>query len=812
MIMTKAVAPDLQHLQLQIIGAVQGVGFRPFVYHLARSLELTGWIRNTDQGVEIELEGTINQLQEFQKRLPLEKPKHAYLQGIEATWTEAVGDQDFVILTSNQCSSSQPKSALILPDLATCSACLADIFDPANRRYRYPFTNCTHCGPRFSILRSLPYDRANTTLEGFSLCPTCQEEYQNPGDRRFHAQPNACPICGPHLELWDRSGIVMSQQDDALRQAANAVRAGQILALKGLGGFHLIVDARNNNAVQTLRDRKHRPDKPLAVMFSSIDQVQEYCQVDALATQILQSGNAPIVLLPLHKSSSSAALSAFIAPGNPYLGVMLAYTPLHYLLLDELGFPIVATSGNRSGDPICIDETKAPETLAKIADVFLVHNRPIARPVDDSILQLVGGQVSLLRRARGYAPLPIGSLWNLETSSNEIILAVGSHAKNTITLYVPQQLFISQHLGDLDRVSTCNLFQSTIQELSSLYSVTPAIIACDTHPDYYSTQFAKNLVATTSDNQPLPRIIPVQHHYAHVLSCLADNQWSTPVLGVAWDGTGYGLDGTIWGGEFLWLPTTLLPEPGFIRAAHLQTFGLPGGEEAVKEPRRSAVGLLYECLGESAFTALQLAPLQSFSPQELVILQTMLQIGLNTPRTSSMGRLFDAVAALLGLCQKVSFTGQAALQLEWAIDGYATNAIYPYQIQQQINSPENNLPLQFDYTLMIKAILRDLSDRISPAVISATFHNTLVAGLVDIAIRLRCQYPEMQQIVLTGGCFQNRYLLERAINHLQEQSFIVGYHHHIPSNDGGISAGQVIAALNLLQYESSSTNTNNIRS
>jgi hydrogenase maturation protein HypF len=810
--MIKAAAPDLQRLQLQITGAVQGVGFRPFVHHLAQSLSLTGWIRNTDQGVSIELEGATSQLQEFQTRLLVEKPTHAYLQQITVSGLEVLGGHDFTILTSDKSSSSQPKSALILPDLAICTACLADISDPNNRHYRYPFTNCTHCGPRFSIVRSLPYDRVNTTLQKFPLCLACQAEYDNPHDRRFHAQPNACQICGPHLELWDRSGVVMAQQDDALRQAADTVRASKILALKGLGGFHLIVDARNDLAIKTLRDRKHRPDKPLAVMFSSIDQVQEYCQVDALAVQILQSGNAPIVLLPIHNSSSSATLSALVAPGNPYLGVMLAYTPLHHLLLAELGFPIVATSGNRSGEPICIDETQAPEILAGIADVFLVHNRPIAHSVDDSILQLIDGQTSLLRRARGYAPLPIALSWNLEASSNEVILAVGSHLKNTIALYVQQQLFISQHLGTLDRVSTCNLFQSTIQELNSLYHTKPTIIACDAHPDYYSTQFAQKIVETTPANEPATRIISVQHHYAHILSCIADNQWSTPVLGVAWDGTGYGLDGTIWGGEFLWLPATLLPEPGFIRAAHLQTFCLPGGEEAVKEPRRSAVGLLFEYLGESAFAELNLAPLQSFLHQELIILQTMLRIGLNTPRTSSMGRLFDAVSALLGLCQKVSFAGQAALQLEWAINGYVTDAVYPYQIQQQINSLENKPPLQLDYTLMIKAILQDLSDRVSLAVIAATFHNTLVAGLVDIAVQLRHQYPEMIQIVLTGGCFQNRYLLERSINHLQKQNFIVGYHHQIPCNDGGISAGQVMAALRLLQYESISTKSSYVRS
>ncbi len=769
-----------QRLQLQITGVVQGVGFRPFVYHLARNLGLTGWIRNTDRGVSIELEGTSTQLQEFQTRLQTEKPTHAQLQRIELTQTAILGDRDFTILDSDK-SSSQPKSVVILPDLATCPACFADIFNPTNRHYRYPFTNCTHCGPRFSIVKSLPYDRANTTLQGFPMCPACQAEYDNPADRRFHAQPNACSRCGPHLKLWNRSGELIATHDDALLQAAAAVRSSQILALKGLGGFQLIVDARNDVAVKRLRDRKHRPDKPLAVMFPSIDLVHEYCQVNPLAADLLQSTNAPIVLLPV-RARSLFTLPDEIAPNNPNLGVMLPYTPLHHLLLAELGFPVVATSGNRSGEPICIDETQALTTLAAIADIFLVHNRPIARPVDDSIVQVINGQPSLLRRARGYAPMPI-SLGDVEITSDETILAVGGHLKNTVALYVNRQLFVSQYIGDLDCVPTGDRFRSTIQELCSLYNVTPSIVVCDDHPDYYSTQFAQTLA--TTDALP-PRLISVQHHYAHVLSCLADNQWRSPVLGIAWDGTGYGLDGTIWGGEFLWLHAA----SGFIRAAHLRTFPLPGGEKAVKEPYRCAVGLLYECLGEAAFDPLDLAPVQSFLPAELLILKTMLQRGLNTPRTSSIGRLFDAIAALLGLCQKSSFEGQAAMQLEYAIAGHVTDATYLYLVHGE--------PLQFDYAPTIEAILQDLHDRVSPAIISATFHNTLVAGLVDIACRLRHQYPEMVKVVLTGGCFQNRYLLERSIEQLQRHDFLVGYHHQLPSNDGGIAVGQIMAALRLL--------------
>lgn len=817
---------QILRLQLKIEGAVQGVGFRPFIYHLAHSLDLTGWIRNTPQGLLIEIEGITHQLQEFQTRLQQEKPTHALIQNLQETWSAAVGYPDFVILSSEELSTTLPPSALILPDLATCPACIADIFNPTHRHYRYPFTNCTHCGPRFSILHALPYDRAHTTLQGFPLCPACQAEYHHPRDRRFHAQPNACPLCGPHLELWNGAGEVIASHDDALEQAAEAVRSGQILALKGLGGFHLMVDARNKTAVQALRDRKHRPDKPLAVMFPTLDSVRDYCPVSDYTAQLLQSSAAPIVLLPVLNPALADPLAdplaAAIAPGNPYLGVMLPYTPLHHLLLSELGFPVVATSGNRSDEPIAIDETEALQTLAGIADVYLVHNRPIARPVDDSIVQIINdqalndqaingqaldGQASILRRARGYAPFPITIPLQGETPSQEVILAVGSHLKNTVALYVRQQLFVSQHLGNLDQVPSRDRFQEALQHLCSLYQATPTIIACDAHPDYYPSQWARALTTGRSplsvlpkpEESSLPRLITVQHHYAHVLSGLADNQWQPPVLGIAWDGTGYGLDGTIWGGEFLWLPAEELPEPGFIRVAHLRSFSLPGGEQAVKEPRRCALGLLYDCLGDSLFERLDLAPLQSFLPQELPVLKILLQRGLNTPRTSSIGRLFDAIAALLGLCQRASFEGQAAMKLEFAIADLNTDATYPYAIERQPNQP-----LQLDYVAMVRAILQDLQDKIPVAVISATFHNTLVAGLVEIACQLRNAYPELEKIVLTGGCFQNRYLLERSLRHLQKHDFLVGYHHQLPSNDGGISVGQIMAVLRYLKYSASS--------
>ncbi|AFZ18829.1 carbamoyltransferase HypF [Allocoleopsis franciscana] len=840
-----------RRLCLAVEGIVQGVGFRPFVYGLAKDVGVVGWVKNTDRGVSIDIEGTIEQLQVFQKRLEQDKPPHAFLQHIETEWMSLAGYTDFDIRPSDAADSSisTPKSALILPDLATCPACLHEIYDPANRRYRYPFTNCTHCGPRFSILRSLPYDRPNTTMQQFQMCPECRAEYQNPLDRRFHAQPNACPTCGPHLELWDRQGKTLASHDQALLQTANAIRQGKILAIKGLGGFHLVVDAGNETAVRTLRDRKRRPDKPLALMYPSLELIREHCQVSEEEEKLLCSSEAPIVLLQSKIQNLKSKIAPSVAPGNPDLGVMLPYTPLHHLLLSELGFPIVATSGNLSSEPICTDELDALNRLQNIADLFLVHDRPIARPVDDSIVRVVGeqpivlhehfkphpsppltkgreqevspltkgglrgvssiraGGLIVLRRARGYAPFPITPPSKLTSHDSSIILAVGAHLKNTVALYLNHQILMSQHLGDLDNLSTIDRFQEAIHHLLNIYEVQPVAIATDAHPDYYSTQFANALIELNAQSKqateqkrfpsalcPLPSafrtstpVIPVQHHYAHVLSCMVDNQLEPPVLGIAWDGTGYGLDGTIWGGEFLNIPAN-----GFERTAHLRSFPLPGGEQAVKEPRRCALGLLYECFGNRAFEMVELAPLQAFSPQELKVLQTMLQRGLNTPKTSSAGRLFDAIAALLGLCQQASFEGQAAMQLEFAPNGFKTNETYPYELLCPVDSP-----MILDYSPMLNAILDDIHEQISQEIVAAKFHNTLIEGMVAIAKRVG-----VEQIVLTGGCFQNCYLLECAIARLNREGFSIYWHHRIPTNDGGIAAGQIMAALRVLQNQS----------
>ncbi|MGB8703099.1 MAG: carbamoyltransferase HypF, partial [Thermosynechococcaceae cyanobacterium] len=653
-----------QRLHLRVQGMVQGVGFRPFVYTLATGLGLGGWVRNTDSGVDIEVEGSPSKLIAFLEQLERDRPIHSRLFQLETDWLAPYGYNHFEIQSS--APDTATKSAWILPDLTTCPACLDEIFDPGNRRYRYPFTNCTHCGPRYSILTALPYDRPNTTMDAFPMCPDCQREYENPQDRRFHAQPNACPHCGPHLELWDNQGKAIapgSSNPEFIAQAADRIRQGEILALKGLGGFHLIVDARNEAALQKLRDRKHRPTKPLAVMYPNLEALREDCIVSPAEKDLLTSAAAPIVLLKQRRSR----LAPSIAPHQSTVGAMLPYTPLHHLLLAELGFPVVATSGNRSQVSICTDEQAALRELADIADVFLVHDRPIARPVDDSVVRTIEDQPMLLRRARGFALKASSASENLPC-----ILAVGGHLKNTVALSIQNQILVSQHLGDLDQAQPFDRFQETIGQLLNLYAAKTVAIACDTHPDYASTRFTQTL----SEQLKAPTI-PIQHHYAHVLSAMVDNHLAPPVLGIAWDGTGYGVDGTLWGGEFLAIPD----RTEFQRIAHLRTFPLPGGDRAAREPRRAALGLLYEAFGDAAFE-LDCPTLEAFQPQELKLLQTMLQNRVNSPRTSSVGRLFDAIASLIGLCQQSTFEGEAAMQLESTLEGIQTAETYPYKLNQ----------------------------------------------------------------------------------------------------------------------------------
>ncbi|MGO8836207.1 MAG: carbamoyltransferase HypF [Limisphaerales bacterium] len=830
--------PNSQHprLKLTVRGAVQGVGFRPFVFRLATGLGLAGWVNNSPQGVFIEVEGPRPALEQFLLRLETEKPPRSFIQSLEASWLDAAGFRNFEIRPSE---TGGDKTALVLPDIATCPDCLREIFDPRNHRHRYPFTNCTNCGPRFSIIESLPYDRANTSMKQFTMCPQCQAEYDDPRDRRFHAQPNACPVCGPQLELWPGGRVCENAGNprfdkrgyDALLAAAQAIREGKIVAVKGLGGFHLMADARNNKTVQLLRKRKHREEKPFALMFPSLESVKAECNVSPLEERLLRSPEAPIVLLTKIGNRQSA-IGNSAAPGNPNLGVMLPYTPLHHLLLAELGFPVVATSGNLSDEPICTDEREALERLRGIADVFLVHNRPIVRHVDDSMVRVMLDRELVLRRARGFAPLPITIGGASSASPNnqgvvelrppKTVLAVGAHLKNAVALSIGHQVFISQHIGDLETEPAYSAFRRVIADFERLYEAKPQIIAADLHPDYLSTKFALENVRSSGfsrsgssrkqrDGTPnaktqagSPRHIGVQHHIAHVLSCMAENEITPPALGVSWDGTGYGLDGTVWGGEFF-----LVTDNQVERIAHLRPFRLPGGDQAVKEPRRTALGLLHEMSGGSIFSEHSVrregapnrsrggcAPLAAFSSAELATLEAMLVKKLNSPVTTSLGRLFDAVASLIDLRQRIRFEGQAAMELEFALDGIETDEAYRLPIEKPATAPNKSeignrkSEMILDWSPMIEAILTDVRQGVNVGTISARFHNTLAESVVAVAKR-----AGQDRVVLSGGCFQNRYLTERTVRRLQAEGFRPYWHQRVPPNDGGIALGQVIAAL-----------------
>ncbi len=750
-----------QRLRVVIRGAVQGVGFRPFVYRLASDFKLPGWVQNSPQGVRMEVEGGKDVLDAFLLGLDRDKPPRASIQSLESAFLDPVGYSEFTIRESD---TSGRTSALVLPDIATCPDCLREVLDPSDRRYLYPFTNCTNCGPRYTIIRALPYDRPNTTMAGFRMCPECQREYDDPSDRRFHAQPNACPVCGPHLELWDPTGTVLAEQQDALLRAVGAVREGKIVAVKGLGGFHLLVDARNQDAVLRLRARKHREEKPLALMVPSLESVKAHCQVSGLEERLLRSPECPIVLLMRRPDPAGAPIAPGVAPGNPCLGMMLPYSPLHHLLLRGLGSPVVATSGNLSDEPICTDEDEALERLGAIADLFLVHDRPIIRHVDDSIARILLGRELVLRRARGYAPLPVHAATPLPP-----LLAVGAHLKNAVAVSVGPDVFVSQHIGDLETPQAFEAFQNVIESLQRLYDLRPAAVACDLHPDYLSSQYAARAGAP---------VVRVQHHHAHVLSCMAENELTGPVLGVAWDGTGYGPDGTVWGGEFL----RVTPE-GFQRVAHLRTFRLPGGDRAVREPRRTAIGLLYELLGEALFSMDELAPVRAFSLQERAILREMCAKGINSPYTSAAGRLFDAVAAILGLHLGRQFEGQAAMGLEFTLAGLQDDAAYPTRIRQEGSD------LILDWGPMVQELLADVTRRVPVSRMALAFHNGLVESIVAVARRIG-----EERIVLTGGCFQNRYLTEQTVTRLHAEGFRPYWHQRIPPNDGGIALGQILAA------------------
>ncbi len=745
---------EKSRLVCQIRGVVQGVGFRPFVYRLAVELGISGRVLNNTAGVAVEAEAGRKMLEDFLKRLRSEAPLAARVFSFEFSFHKPVGFNDFQIISSHD---GGKKMFTLLSDIATCPDCLAEIQDPSERRFAYPFTNCTQCGPRFTIMTDIPYDRPNTSMQAFSLCPACKDEYANPQDRRFHAQPLACPDCGPRLSYILPGGKPVDCADP-LERAVEDIRSGALVAVKGLGGFHIMADALNIEALERLRSLKTREYKPFALMFPDMAVVKKHCFVNAVEEVLLSGPEAPIVLL---KKRAESELPDVIAPENPCLGCMLPYTPLHFLMLSKLGTPVVATSGNLADEPMCTDENEAINRLA-FADSFLVHDRPIVRHADDSVARVVDDQVVMLRRARGYAPLPLPSGHCLPR-----MLATGGDLKNAIAIAHNDFVVMSQHIGDLETCEAFEAFQRVISDFKKLFSWTPEMVVTDMHPSYFSHRYARSFAAAAN----IP-VVEVQHHHAHMAACMFENHLEGDVLAVTWDGTGYGTDGMIWGGEFL-----AGSYGSCERVAHLLPFGLAGSDAAVREPRRSALGVLWETeQGTSEAGCLQ----EMFSPDELQVMTTMLSTGTNSPRTTSAGRLFDAVSALSGACRRSTFEGQAAMMLEYAAAGELGKP-YPFHVS------ELDGVSVIDWRPAISYIVREKDVRS----VARRFHATLVE-----MIRAVVDSAGHKRVVLSGGVFQNALLLSSTRTALLKDGFEVYSHQLIPPNDGGIALGQILVAAN----------------
>jgi hydrogenase maturation protein HypF len=756
---------------LLVRGIVQGVGFRPYVYRLARYFALTGFVKNTSLGVVIEVEGEDSTVNSFERALPCEGPPLMRVVSVESTVLPPAYDETFEILASE---AGENTLAWIPSDISVCDACILETHTPANRRYEYPFTNCTNCGPRYSIILDVPYDRAQTTMADFIMCDECRAEYEDPKDRRFHAQPNACPICGPSLRLTDRcgKGLPLHGTRAMLEAVNNLLRSGGIVAWKSLGGYQFACDARNDEAVQQLRDRKHRSEKAFAVMVRDVAIAASLCEISEQERSLLAGPEKPIVLL---RRKTNSGISVGVAPGNPLLGIMLPYTPMHELLfriLDEKcgpGSALVVTSGNISEEPIVIDEIDAEEKLRSVADIFLHHNRAIHTRVDDSVARVVDEKCILQRRARGYTPaaFPIGS--------DAQVLACGAQQKSTLCLTKGGSAVLSQHLGDLENYETLQFFEQTLERMQRLFQVSPQVVAHDLHPGYLSTQFA--------NRANFERRIGVQHHHAHIASCMAEHRLEGPVLGVALDGTGLGLDGTIWGGEFL-----VADLSGFERHAHLRNVMVAGGDKVAREPWRVARSYLLDAFDCAVPEGIAW---QNFVPAASVrMLDSFLEKRIQTIETSSCGRLFDAVASLVGLHQIVSFEGQAAMALE-AIASEEVDEAYDFSLEGQE-------PLQVDLRPMVRRIVDDLQRGESVSKVSARFHNTLTAVVGDLCARMG-RDTGLKRICLSGGCFQNVRLLRGCLRTLRSNGFEVFFPQQVPCNDAGIALGQAVVACELLR-------------
>jgi len=755
----------MERRAIEVRGIVQGVGFRPFVYNLAVSLGLGGFVRNQTGTLRIEIEGDISSLDRFLSELADRPPPLALIEHLSWERRPPLGERKFHI----EASAADPAGVVFIsPDVAVCSDCLAELFDPADRRHGYPFLNCTNCGPRLTIITGAPYDRPRTTMAGFPMCDACRAEYEDPADRRFHAQPTACAACGPRLQLLDAAGKPVTA-DDPIAVFADALRTGKIGALKGLGGYHLACDARDAAAVAELRRRKRRDEKPFAVMVADAEAAAALCEVGPAERELLRSPRCPIVLL---RKRTAGAVAAAVAPGNPWLGVMLPYTPLHHLLMRSVGgAPLVMTSGNRSDEPIAYRDDEAVERLAGIADLFLIHDRPIHVRCDDSVTRIVDGAELPVRRSRGYAPRPI----ELPFDCPRPMLAVGGQLKGTFALGRGRLAFLSHHLGDLDHYEAYRAFEKDVVLYQELFGVAPVTLAHDLHPDYATTVYARRRAAREGAG-----LLAVQHHHAHVAACMAEHGLTEPVIGIAFDGTGYGTDGAVWGGEFL-----TGDYRNFRRAAHLRYVGLPGGDRAIREPWRMAVAHLADA--GVPFSLIEARIL----PHEIRLIEKMLERRLNTPRTSSAGRLFDAVAALAGVRDRVSYEGQAAIELEWLAEETAADGAYPFELGAQT-------PMIVDTRPLIRAVAADVAKGTGAAVVARRFHSTMVDLIAVVCGRIR-QATGLSAVVLSGGVFLNALLTREVSARLGGDGFRVYRHRLVPPNDGGLSLGQLAVAAALSQ-------------
>lgn len=751
---------------LKVKGIVQGIGFRPFVYKLAVSLSLKGWVTNNSDGVEIEIEGPAGHIDAFMERLKSEAPSLALITGIESNCLPFFGYKEFIIKESERGSSN---NTLISPDISICGDCSRELAQKDDMRYGYPFINCTNCGPRFTIIRDIPYDRSNTTMSSFEMCDACRAQYENPADRRYHAEPVSCSKCGPRLFLLDNKGRQVDCSDPAER-AAMLLSQGRILAVKGLGGYHLACDAGNKQAVSELRRRKHRDEKPFALMAGDMDIIRRYCAVRPSEEALLESPARPVVLL---EKLENCSLPSEIAPGNPYLGVMLPYTPVHLLLMDRNhNCPglLVMTSGNISSEPICYKDGEALEQLGDIADYFLTNDREIHIRTDDSVVRSFRGNEYIIRRSRGYVPVPVTV--NGVHKAAPSILACGGEMKNTFCLGKGNEFYLSHHIGDLENLETLQSYEEGIEHYKRIFGISPEINAYDLHPEYLSTKYAAE--------ESFARKIGVQHHKAHIASCMADNDIEGEVIGVSFDGTGYGEDGNLWGGEFFTGTYGCLK-----RAAHLEYVRMPGGSAAVREPWRMALSCLVKA-GEDTGAAARILELD-LNDLQLEMIDRMTATGINSPLTSSMGRLFDAVSAIAGVRNHISYEGQAAMELEF-IAAKGNYGLYPYEL-----SLSNGVYIIHTGSIVRNA-MQDRKDQISRAVISAKFHET-AADIVRSVCQRLSRDTGLKRVVLSGGVFQNMLLLANVFDKLEKEGLKVFIHKKVPANDGGLSLGQAMIAV-----------------